>query len=155
MIDSSGSTLKGIAQTLVHLADRELVRTTPGLEAYVAHSLKLVIDELKLSIPGLEPAPNAEMARVFSEAAGSALREGDEQEALSFALRGLAYAPHNPVLWYHAGSACIEIGSLEMAMRLLWHVLWIHPGYADAKRDLDTLTSFFDDGESVGGDGHV
>ena len=36
-----------------------------------------------------------------------------------------------------------------LALRLLWHALWIHPGYADAQRDLAALTSFFDAGEDI------
>jgi len=144
MTDSSRPTLNDVTRALAHLADRVLTHKTPGLEPYVVHTLKLAIGELELLIPGLKPAPNAEAARAFSEAAGIALRDGDEREALSYALRGLACAPHDPMLWYYAGSACVKLGSLEMAMRLLGHALWIHPGFADAQRDLDALTHFFD-----------
>jgi len=147
--DSPRPTLSDVTRALAHLADRVLTRKTLGLEPYVSHTLKLVMGELELLIPGLDPAPNAEAARAFAEAAEIALRENDEREALSYALRGLSCSPHDPVLWYHAGSACVEVGSLEMAMRLLWHALWIHPGYADARRDLDSLTSFFDGGEDL------
>lgn len=149
MTDSPRPTLSDVTRALAHLADRVLTRKTLGLEPYVSHTLKLVMGELELLIPGLDPAPNAEAARAFAEAAEIALRENDEREALSYALRGLSCSPHDPVLWYHAGSACVEVGSLEMAMRLLWHALWIHPGYADARRDLDSLTSFFDGGEDL------
>jgi hypothetical protein len=147
--DSTPPTLSDVSRALAHLADRVLVRKTLGLEPYVAHTLKLVLGELQQLIPGLEPAPNAEAARAFSEASEVALRDGDEREAFSYALRGLSCSPHDPILWYRAGSACIEVGNLEMAMRLLWHALWIHPGYQDARRDLDALTSFFDHGEDV------
>jgi tetratricopeptide (TPR) repeat protein len=147
--DSPQPTLSDVTRALAHLADRVLVRKSLGLEPYVAHTLKLVMDELERLIPGLEPAPNAEAARAFAEAAEIALQSGDEREALSYALRGLSCSPHDPVLWYRAGSACVEVGSLEIALRLLWHALWIHPGYADARRDLEALTSFFDGGEDV------
>jgi hypothetical protein len=142
-------TLSDVTRALAHLADRVLTRQALGVEPYVAHSLKLVIGELELLIPGLDPAPNAEAGRAFAEAAEIALRDGDEREALSYALRGLSCSPHDPVLWYRAGSACVELGSLEIALRLLWHALWIHPGYTDARRDLDALTSFFDRGEDI------
>ena len=142
-------TLSEVTRALAHLADRVLTRRAPGLEPYMAHTLKLAIGELEMLIPGLDPAPNAEAARAFTEAAEAALQDGEEHEALSYALRGLSCSPHDPVLWYLAGSACVEVGSLEMALRLMWHALWIHPGYADAQRDLDALTSFFDHGEDI------
>jgi hypothetical protein len=138
-----------VTRALSHLADRVLVRKPLGLEPYVSHTLKLVINELELLIPGLELPPNAEAARAFAEAAEVALRNGDEREALSYSLRGLSCSPHDPLLWYLAGSSCIEVGSLEMAMRLLWHALWIHPGYPAARRDLEALTSVFDQGEDI------
>jgi len=148
-MDSPRPTLNDVTRALAHLADRVLTHKSVGLEPYVAHTLKLVMGELELLIPGLDPAPNAEAARAFAEAAEIALREGEEREALSYALRGLSCSPHDPVLWYQAGSACVEVGSLEMALRLLWHALWINPGYADAHRDLAALTSFFDAGEDI------
>ena len=146
MTDSPRPTLNDVTRALAHLADRVLTHHSAGLEPYVAHTLKLVMGELELLIPGLDPAPNAEAARAFAEAAEIALREGEEREALSYALRGLSCSPHDPVLWYRAGSACVEVGGMEIALRLLWHALWIHPGYADAQRDLVALTSFFDTG---------
>lgn len=149
MTDSPRPTLNDVTRALAHLADRVLTRKSMGLEPYVTHTLKLVMGELELLIPGLDPAPNAEAARAFAEAAESALRDGEEREALSYALRGLSCSPHDPVLWYRAGSACVEVGSLEIALRLLWHALWINPGYADAHRDLDALTSFLDSGEDL------
>jgi len=147
--DSPRPALSDVTRALAHLADRVLVRKPLGLEPYVAHTLKLVINELELLIPGLDVPPNAEAARAFAEAAVTALQSGDEREALSYALRGLSCSPHDPLLWYLAGSACIEVGSVEMAMRLLWHALWIHPGYPDARRDLESLTCFFDHGEDL------
>jgi len=147
--DSPRPTLGDVTRALAHLADRVLTRRTLGLEPYVSHTLKLVMGELEMLVPGLEPAPNAEAARAFAEAAETALNDGEEREALSYALRGLSCSPHDPVLWYRAGSAAIEVGGLEMGMRMYWHALWIHPGYAEARRDLDALTSFFDRGEDV------
>ncbi len=149
MTDVPRPTLSDVTRALAHLADRVLTRRSLGVEPYVAHTLKLAIGELELLIPGLDPAPNAEAGRAFAEAAEIALRDGDERESLSYALRGLSCSPHDPVLWYRAGSACVELGSLEIALRLLWHALWIHPGYLDARRDLDALTSFFDRGEDI------
>ena len=148
MSESPRPQISDVTRALAHVADRVLTRKALGLEPYVAHTLRLVLNELELMIPGLEPAPNQEAARAFAEAAETSLRNGEEREALSYALRGLSCSPHHPVLWYYAGSACIEIGALEIAMRLLLHALWIHPGYKDARRDLDALTSFFDTSES-------
>jgi len=139
--DSTRPTLNDVTRALAHLADRVLTRKSPGLEPYVTHTLKLVMGELELLIPGLDPAPNAEAARAFAEAAEIALRDGNEREALSYALRGLSCSPHDPVLWYRAGSACVEVGSLEMAMRLLWHALWIHPGYGESSSSIWAVSS--------------
>ena len=145
MTNSPRPTLGDVTRALNHLADRVLTHhRSAGLEAYVVHTLKLILTELEFLIPGLDPVPNAEAAQAYSEASEGSLREGGEREALSYALRGIACSPHNPVLWYRAGQAAVELGSLEMALRMMWHALWIHPGYLEARRDLDALTSFFD-----------
>ena len=83
-------TVNELTRALAHLADRVLTRREPGLEPYMVHTLKLAIGELELLIPGLDPVPNAEAAKAFTEAAAVALRDGEEHEALSYALRGPA-----------------------------------------------------------------
>lgn len=148
MSDSPRPQLSDVTRALAQLADRVLGERTTGLDPFVASTLKLVMRELELYIPGLEPPANGEAARAFGEAAEIAIRNGEEREALSYALRGLSCSPHDPVLWYLGGSACIEIGGIETAMRMLHHALWIHPGHQDARRDLESLTSFFDGGEA-------
>lgn len=147
MPESPRPQISDITRALAHLADRVLVRRSAGLDQYVAHTLKLAMMELELHIPGLETPSGLDTARSFAEASETAMREGDEREALSYALRGLACAPHDPMLWYLAGSACIEIGAIEVALRMLYHALWINPGHQAARRDLEALTSFLDDGE--------
>jgi predicted Zn-dependent protease len=145
--DSPRPQITDVTRALAQLADRVLADKGIGLDPFVASTLKLVMRELELYIPGLEPPVNGEAARAFSEAADLAIRNGDEREALSYALRGLSCSPHDPTLWYLGGSACIEVGGIETAMRMLHHAIWIHPGHLDARRDLDALTSFFDGGE--------
>jgi predicted Zn-dependent protease len=139
--------INDVTRALAQLADRVLAEKTVGLDPFVVSTLKLVMRELELYIPGLEPPVNAEAAKAFGEAAEIAIRNGDEREALSYTLRGLSCSPHDPLLWYLAGSACIEVGGIETAMRMLHHALWIHPGHVDARRDLEALTSFFDGAE--------
>ena len=147
MSDTPRPQLSDVTRALAQLADRVLAEKTPGLDPFVASTLKLVMRELEMYIPGLDPPANADAAKAFSEAAEIAIRGGDEREALSYALRGLSCSPHDPSLWYLAGSACIEAGGVETALRMLHHALWIHPGHRDARRDLEALTSFFDGAE--------
>jgi len=115
----------------------------------VAHTLKLALQELELHIPGLDTPPNADAAKAFAQAAETSLSRGGERDALAYALRGLSCSPHDPTLHYLAASACIELGGVETALRLLYHTLWIHPGHLNARRDLDALRSFLegDEGE--------
>ena len=147
MSDASRPQLGDITRAFAQLADRALTMKSAGLDPFVAGTLRLALRELELYIPGLEPPQNAEAARAFGDAAEIAIRNGDEREALSYALRGLSCSPHDPTLWYLAGSACIELGGIETAIRMLHHALWIHPGHREARRDLESLTSFFDGAE--------
>lgn len=144
MSEAARPQIADLTRTLAQLADRVLAARTPGLEPYVSGTVRLVLRELETWIPGLDAPPNAEAARAFADAAEVALRDGDEREALSYSLRGLSCAPHHPHLWYIAGAACVEIGGIETALRMMHHALWIHPGHRDARRDLDALTSFLE-----------
>jgi tetratricopeptide (TPR) repeat protein len=137
-----------VTRALAHLADRVLVHRSAGLEPYVAHTLKLALQELELHIPGLEAPPNADAAKAFMQAAETSLSRGDERDALAYALRGLSCSPHDPALHYLAASACIELGGVETALRLLYHTLWIHPGHANARRDLEALRAFLEGDEA-------
>jgi hypothetical protein len=147
MSDATRPQLTDITRALTQIADRVLASNKPGLEPYVSGTLKLVLRELETYIPGLDEPPNPEAARAFGEAAEIALRDGDAREGMSYALRGLSCAPHHPHLWYVAGAACVEVGGLEPAVRMMRHALWIHPGHRDARRDLDALTAFLDRNE--------
>lgn len=144
MSEAARPQLSDITRALTQMADRVLASRKAGLEPYVSGTLKLVLRELETWIPGLEPPPNPDAARAFAEATEIALRDGDAREAFSYALRGLSCAPHHPHLWYLAGAACVEVGGIEPAMRMMQHALWIHPGHRDARRDLEALTSFLD-----------
>ncbi len=150
MSDAARPQLSDITRALTQIADRVLGSNKPGLEPYVSGTLKLVLRELETYIPGLDAQPNPDAARAFGEAAEIALRDGDAREAMSYALRGLSCAPHHPHLWYLAGAACVEVGGLEPAVRMMTHALWIHPGHRDARRDLDALTSFLEGQEDSG-----
>jgi Flp pilus assembly protein TadD len=133
-----------IALALAQLADRVTRNKDETLDPFVTHTLRAAVNALEFHIPGLEPAPDFEAARGLLRGAEAALHRGDPAEALSRALRGLSFAPHDPSLWYTAGSACFELGQVEDALRLLCHVLWIHPGHRTARADLEALTAFFD-----------
>jgi hypothetical protein len=140
MSESSRPELPEIAVVLVHLADRVSADPGPGLDPIVCASLRRAVVELQRFIPGLEPPPDAMAAHAMSIAAAAALEDGEARKALSTALRGLSFAPHDPELHYLAGSACFELGAVPDALVLLGHVLWIHPGHPSAKRDLESLS---------------
>ena len=139
-----------ITQALSELADRVTTSTSDTLDPYVLQSLRDIAYHLELHIPGLETPPDAEAAEALARASQLALDRGNEREALSRALRGLSFAPHDPALFYLAASACFEIGSVELALRLLYHTLWIHPGHHAARADLESLTAFLDDTDEAG-----
>jgi tetratricopeptide (TPR) repeat protein len=149
MSQPSRPSLAEISSALEQLADRINRTEDDSLEPFVSHSMRAVVNALEYHIPGLEAAPDLEAARGLLRGAERALERGQEREALSRALRGLAFAPHDPSLWYMAGSACFELGQVEDALRLLCHTLWIHPGHRAARADLEALSAFFegDEGE--------
>jgi len=51
---------------------------------------------LEQQIPGWDPPFDADAARAMAKAARESLERGNEREALSRALRGLSFAPHDP-----------------------------------------------------------
>src|SRR5262245_29039897 len=106
------------------------------LDPYVEQAIRDAIFHLELYIPGLDAPFDADSARELERAAVAALERGEDRDALTHALRGLAHAPHDPALFYAAASACFEAGAVELALRLLCHVLWIHPGHRAARGDL-------------------
>lgn len=149
MSQSPRPSIPEIALALEQLADRITRSEEDQLEPFVSHSLRAVVNALEFHIPGLDPAPDPEAADGMLRGAEAALNRGEEREALSRSLRGLAFSPHHPALWYMAGSACFEMGQVEDALRLLCHTLWVHPGHKTARADLEALTAFFegDEGE--------
>ncbi|HTM57535.1 MAG TPA: hypothetical protein VL123_03895 [Candidatus Udaeobacter sp.] len=147
MPDSSHPSILDITLALSRLADRVSDSDTPVVEPYVTFTLRRALAELELHIPGLDPPPDPDSAEHFRQSAEHALEDGDDREALSRALRGLACAPHDPQLFYLAASACFEMGAVEDALRLLYHTLWIHPGHRLARTDLEALTAFLDGSE--------
>jgi hypothetical protein len=147
--ESSHPSILDITLALSRLADRVSDCDAPGVEPYVTFTVRRAISELEQHIPGLEPPPDAESADHFRRSAERALEEGDDREALSRALRGLACSPHDPQLFYLAASACFEMGAVEDALRLLYHTLWIHPGHRLARTDLEALTAFLDGNEDI------
>jgi hypothetical protein len=147
MSDTWMPTLEEIAQVFERLAERVGETERIVLEPYVEKQLRDLMFHLERHIPGLQPPFDYHAARAMERAAEAALERGDEREALSRALRGLSHAPHDPLLFYLAGSACFECGSVELALRMLCHTLWIHPGHEDARSDLEALSAFLDDSE--------
>jgi len=143
-------TLDDITRALTELSDRVAESKTGPLDRYVYQNLRDIVFHLEFHIPGLETPPDADAAGALARAARAALERGDEREALTRALRGLSFAPHDPVLFYTAASACFELGAVELALRLLYHTLWIHPGHKAARADLASLSAFLDDTDEAG-----
>jgi hypothetical protein len=142
--------LDDITRALADLADRVTEARSGPLEPYVHQNLRDIVFHLELHIPGLEPAPDADAANALGRAAQAALERGDEREALARGLRGLSFSPHDPNLFYCVASACFEFGAIELALRVLYHTLWIHPGHRAARADLMSLSAFLDDAEDQG-----
>ena len=150
MSESWQPTIDDITTALTDLADRVGRSSERTIDPYVHQAIRDIAFHLELHIPGLEAAPDPETAEALTRAAQMALDRGDEREALSRALRGLSCSPHDPGLFYLAAGACFEFGAVELAIRLLYHTLWIHPGHRAARDDLQALTAFFegnDEGE--------
>lgn len=142
MAESWNPTMADITNGFTALADRVAGSKAPVLERYVQRTLRDLMAHLEQRIPGLEPPPDAEAAKAMVMAARDALERGREREGLSRALRGLSFAPHDPNAYHLAASACFELGSVEAAVRLLYHTLWIHPGHRAARNDLNALLAF-------------
>lgn len=142
MSESAQPSLQDILDAFERLAER--VAASPGsrLDPFVSVSMRRACEELRRFIPGLDAPPDAEAARFLARAAYAAMEDNDAREALSRALRGLAFAPHHPGLFFVAASACFQFGAVEDAIRLLRHTLWIHPGHTAARRDLDSLSAY-------------
>ena len=147
MAQSWQPTLTEIALVFSRLADRVAEREQIILDPYIEQALRESIFHLEQLIPGWDPPFDADAARAMAKAAQDSLERGNERESLSRALRGLSFAPHDPALFYLTASACFENGAVEVALRLLYHTLWIHPGHEAARADLEALTAFFDDSE--------
>lgn len=147
MSESWQPTLDDITAALADLADRVAQTNDRHIDPYVHQALRDIAFHLELYIPGLEEAPDRDGADALTRAAQMALDRGDEREALARALRGLSCAPHDPGLFYLAAGACFEFGAVELAIRLLYHTLWIHPGHRAARAELEALSAFLDDAD--------
>lgn len=150
MAESSHPSLDEIAVVFAHLADRVAAERARTLDPMVRLSIARAIHELKRHIPGLDPPADAGAAAALASASADALRRGRLRAGLSRALRGLSFSPHHPELHYLAGSACLQLGAVEEAVRLLQHALWIHPGYLPARQDLEALAAFHEGAATVG-----
>lgn len=147
MSESWQPTLTEIALVFARLADRVSEHEQIVLDPYVEQAMRDAMFHLELQIPGWEPPFDADAARAMYKAARESLERGNEREAVGRALRGLSFAPHDPSLFYVLGSACFESGSVELALRVLCHTLWINPGHGGARADLEALSAFLDDSD--------
>ena len=136
--------LEDLLVALEHLADRVQQSQGPRLDPFVTSTLRRVEESLRRYVPGLDLPPDPDAARFLARAAFAALEDNDAREAMARALRGLSFAPHHPGLFYVVASACFEFGAVEDAIRLLRHTLWIHPGHAAARHDLEALVAYRD-----------
>lgn len=139
--------IEDISQAFVDLADEVGEAPSSSIEPGVDQTIRHLLDDLREFVPGLDPAPDADAATAMTRATGIALERGDLRQAMSRALRGLSFAPHDPNLHYALSSAAFEAGSVELAVRLLCHTLWIHPGHQAAKADLKALSAFLEGAE--------
>jgi hypothetical protein len=144
--------LQDILDAFERLAERVAASPNSRLDPFVSGSMRRACEELRRFIPGLDAPPDADAARFLARAAYAALEDGDSREALARALRGLSFAPHHPGLFFVAASACFEYGAVEDSIRLLRHTLWIHPGHAGARRDLEALSAYMRERWSKPGD---
>ena len=142
MRESSRISLHDIAMVLSHLADRVAADRGPGLDPIVTSSMRRAVDELRRHVPGLAEPLDPGAARAHRLAGDAALKDARYREALSHALAGLAFSPHDPNLYYLAASTCFELGAPRDAIELLQHALWIHPGHPLARLDLESLAAY-------------
>ncbi len=122
----------------LYLADRVQDGTEADIKP-VTQRVRKLADELQRFIPGLDPVPDQPAADFFARSAAAALGDGLYFYALSRSLQGLSCAPHHPELWYLVAQSLHACGEVSSAAVILSHVLWIHPGHVDARRDLLTL----------------
>lgn len=139
--------IEDITYALADLADRLSKSGATTVDPHVYRALRDIASHLEYHIPGLESPPDPESAEALERAAQMALDRGDEREALARTMRGLACSPHDPNLFYLAAGACFEYGAVELAIRLLYHTLWIHPGHRPARAELEALSAFLDDAD--------
>jgi len=147
MSESWQPTLTDIALVFSRLADRVNDREQIVVDPYLEQAVRDAIFHLEQQIPGWDPPFDADAARAMRKASQESLERGNEREALGRALRGLSFAPHDPGLFYLLGSSCFESGSVELALRVLCHTLWINPGHGAARADLEALSAFLDDSD--------
>jgi hypothetical protein len=134
--------LEELALLYAHLADRVAADPDAPIDPTVAASVDQAVGSLRQYIPGLEPPPDAQAARILAASASAALAHGRPGDALARALRGLSFAPQHPELHRLTGSACLEMGAARAGVASLVHALWVHPGYDAAREELDTLDLF-------------
>ena len=133
--------LDEVQAALADLAHRVVVDPGSSLDLDLRDRLLDLTDELELFIPGLEPPADPNAARQLTAAAAAALAHGRPRIALARSLRGLSYAPHHAELFYLASSACFELAATTEAVRLLAHTLWVNPGHARARGEMEALSA--------------
>jgi hypothetical protein len=143
--------LEELALLYAHLADRVASDPDATIDPTVAASVDQAVGALRRYIPGLDPAPDAQAARILAASATAALAQGRPGDALARALRGLSFAPLHPELHRLTGSACLEMGAARAGVASLMQALWIHPGYEAARDELNAL-DFFSAGEEERGE---
>jgi hypothetical protein len=126
---------------LADLAHRVVLDPGAGLSNDLRARLLDLTEELELFIPGLDPPADPSAARQLAGAAAAALVNGRARIALARSLRGLSYAPHHAELFYLASSACFELAATTEAVKLLAHTLWVNPGHARARGEMQALTA--------------
>ncbi|MBI5466634.1 MAG: hypothetical protein HY975_00250 [Candidatus Kerfeldbacteria bacterium] len=117
----------------VDASDEQLLEAHPTLE------FGELLTSLKHDIPGLHHAPPLYLLKHWSEQIDGLIVRAQPRLALATACRRMARAPRHPPFFHLAATASLDLGSVKLAILLLQHAKWLHPGYAEAIRDLEML----------------
>ena len=147
MSKSPWPTIVELAKDLGRLADDLKSHETAVDHPRFAKELRSLIYHLERHVPGLEPPLDYRLASSRLARSDESLRQCHPKRAVYQSLRGLSGQPHSSQLFFNLGNALNELGETELAIYALCHVLWINPGHAAARSDLEILSTDLDEDE--------
>jgi len=147
--------MQEILDTLAMVSTTVQTRPHKDIDPFVLMAIARVMEGLRWYIPGLEALSYQRLrasVRLYRDSASdlevlaSPLHKGRRakllRRSLARALRGLMFSPHDPHLWYNVAGIYFERGEVHTSIVVLEHILWIHPGYAQARSDLNNLRAY-------------